>query len=73
MLIVHGISTYNIEHFGSLYITRPNKYYRIGVEITCCKELIIGGFATESRATEIFNEIVAAYERGEKVYRMPRE
>ena len=73
MLIVSGSLVYNIDHFDLLYITKPREYYRIGLEIIPDKEYIVGGFATEARATEVLNEIIAAYERGEKVYRMPEE
>ena len=76
MFIVCGKIAYNTDHIYMLYIDKDDNGERVAASMTCDMfdfVLTTKYFTDYEGAFDTFNEIIAAYERGEKVYRVPEE
>lgn len=50
-----------------------NVFWARGIDEDSYIEQPLGGYDTNTRAKEVLAEITAAFERGDAVYRMPKE
>ena len=56
-----------------MYIKSQKKCYFVWVYSRPRNKFIMGTYETEARAEEVINEILEAFDRGEKNYTMPED